>query len=140
MKHLLFICALSAAALSMPTFAQEGDAELQDSVAQFEESIEQGINVKLDLDLDDEVDVDNKIESIVRLVSKFDEKAGKELESELKGLSDEEKAELGDALNDGLRIDGDFDEFPVAVLFIAVPAVPYTYRAFVPPSGGRTLL
>ncbi|MBL4671701.1 MAG: hypothetical protein JKX81_05535 [Arenicella sp.] len=123
MKHLLFICALSIAALSMPTFAQEDDIALQDSVAQFEESIEQGIHVKLDLDLDDEVDVDDKIESIISLVSKFDEEAGRELELELKGLSDEEKAELGDALNDGLRIDGDFDEFPIAVLFIAVPAV-----------------
>jgi hypothetical protein len=122
MKHLLFICALSFTALTMPTFAQEADAELQDSVAQFEESIEQGINVKLDLDLDYEVDVDNKIESIVSLVSKFDEQAGKELESELKDLSDEEKAELGDALNHGLRIDGGHN-FPVAALFIAVPAV-----------------
>lgn len=123
MKHLLFICALSIAALSIPTFAQEVDSELQDSVAQFEESIEQGINVKLDLELDDEVDVDDKIESIVSLVTKIDEEAGKELEIELRGLSDEEKEELGDALNHGLRIDGDFDKFPIAVLFIAVPAV-----------------
>ncbi len=124
MKHLLFICALSFAALTMPTFAQEGDTELQDSVAQFEESIEQGINVKLDLELDDEVDVDDKIESIVSLVSKFDEQAGKELESDLKGLSDEEKVELSHALNDGFKFSGeDFDEFPIAVLFIALPAV-----------------
>ena len=123
MKHLLFICALTIAALSIPAFAQENETAVQDSVAQFEKSIEQGINVKLDLELDDEVDVDDKIQSIVSLVTKIDEEAGKELELELKGLSDEEKAELGDALNHGLRIDGDFDNFPIAVLFIAVPAV-----------------
>jgi hypothetical protein len=123
MKHLLFICALTIAALSLPAFAQDADVPLQDSVDQFEESIEKGIEVRLDLDLDDEVDVDHKIKSIVRLVSKFDEEAGKELESELKGLSDDEKAELSDALNEGFKFDGGGNEFPIAIVFIALPAI-----------------
>jgi hypothetical protein len=123
MKHLLFMCSLCIAALSMPALAQDADIPMQDSVAEFEESIEKGIKEKLDLDFDEEADVDNKINSIVKLVSKFDQEAGKELELELKGLDQEEKAELNHALSDGLKIGGDFDRFPIGVVFIALPAV-----------------
>ncbi|MFT6408014.1 MAG: hypothetical protein ACJAQ6_001430 [Arenicella sp.] len=119
MKHLLFICLLATAALSMSTFAQDSEISSQDSVVEFEKSVEDGI--KVDHDFSDEGE--KKIDSIVRLVSKFDEEAGKELELELGNLSDDEKAELFDALNDGIKIDGDFGNFPIGVVFIALPAV-----------------
>ena len=121
MKHLLFIYLLAAAALSLPVLAQDSDSLPEDSVAQFEENLDKG--VKVDLDFKYENEGEKKIKSIVKLVSKFDQDAAKELELEFGNLSEEEKAELFEVFEGGIKIDGDIDKFPIGIVFIAVPAI-----------------
>jgi len=121
MKYLLFICSLLAIGLTSPTFAQDEDAPSQEPAVQVTRNLDGGL--KVNVDLKDDANADEKIRKVVDLVGEFDADAGKELESELGSLSDEDKAKLIEKLDEGFTFDPQMDNFPLGVVFIAVPAV-----------------
>ncbi len=121
MKHLILLCSLLAMTIGTPAFAQESDTKSDEPTVNIEELSEGG--VKFDINFDDDIDDDEKIKKVTRLLSEFDSELGRELETELSALSDEDKARLVEKLDEGFTFNAGVDNFPIGVVFIALPAV-----------------
>jgi len=123
MKNLLLLCSLLAIGFSAPNFAQEAETAepSTENVINVKELSEGG--VKLNIDFDEEISADQKIRKVTDLMSEFDSELGQELEAELDALSDDEKRRLVEKLDEGFTFDAGVDNFPIGVVFIAVPAV-----------------
>jgi len=121
MKHLILLYSLLAMTLGTPAFAQESETKSDEPTVNIEELSEGG--VKFDISFDDDIDDDEKIKKVTRLLSEFDSELGQELETELSALSDEDKKRLVEKLDEGFTFDPNIDNFPIGVVFIALPAV-----------------
>ncbi len=123
MKNLLILCSLLAIGLSTPSFAQDADTvnDTSENVLNVKELSEGG--VKVNIDFDEEISADQKIRKVTDLMGEFDPELGRELETELNALSDDEKQRLVEKLDDGFTFDPGVDNFPIGIVFIAVPAV-----------------
>ncbi len=123
MKNLLILCSLIAIGLSTPSFAQDADSaeNTSENILNVEELSEGGVKVKIDFD--EKISANQKIQKVTDLMGEFDPELGRELETELNALSDDEKQRLVEKLDDGFTFDPGVDNFPIGVVFIAVPAV-----------------
>lgn len=84
---------------------------------------ERGLQLKWDFD-DDELSTDEKFEIAKKAIkdtigSEFD----KDIEVEIEGLSDEEKKEIIDALEEGFSINMGSDDIPAGALAIVIPVL-----------------
>ena len=123
MNKLLILCSLIAIGLSTPSFAQDADSaeNTSENILNVEELSEGGVKVKIDFD--EKISANQKIQKVTDLMGEFDPELGRELETELNALSDDEKQRLVEKLDDGFTFDPGVDNFPIGVVFIAVPAV-----------------
>lgn len=123
MKNLLILCSLIAIGLSTPSFAQDADSveKTSENVLNVKELSEGG--VKVNIDFDEKITANQKIQKVTDLMGEFDPELGRELETELNALSDDEKQRLVEKLDDGFTFDPGVDNFPIGVVFIALPAV-----------------
>lgn len=122
MKKLLITGLLLVTAMTMPTFAQENDAPSQQPNVEVARSLDGGL--KIDIGVDDDISVDEKIEKVADLISEPDSEFGRELKSELGSLSDEDKAKLAEKLDKGFVFaGGDVEIMPIGKVLIAVLAI-----------------
>lgn len=121
MKHVLIICALVATGLNLPAYAQDESSPPKDSTIHVGKDSDGGIKVQLDFD--DEIDDDQKIQKVTDLISEFDSEIGRELEMEFSGLSDQDKTMLIEKLDEGFSFNSDIEGIPAGAVFIALPAV-----------------
>lgn len=121
MKYLLTLCTLLAISMYSPVYAQNDDSSSSESVLQIGNDSDGGL--KIDVDFDDEIDADEKIQKVADLISEFDSDFGRELEVELGSLSDEDKAKLIKKLDQGFTFNTNADVIPAGAVLIALPAV-----------------
>ncbi len=122
MKKLLITGLLLVTAVTMPTFAQENDAPSQQPKVEVARNLDGGL--KIDIGVDDDISVDEKIDKVADLISEFDSEFGRELKSELGSLSDEDKAELVEKLDQGFTFDTGMGGLgSVGTVLIGVPTV-----------------
>jgi len=109
---LLSLCLGLTLLVGTPAYAQDSAEEAQGK---------RGIKVQVDLD-DDASSSDEQITALLDKVRKFTgDDIADELEIELKGMTPEEKKELVDGLEDGIRIDaGGLDGEEVVVAIVAI--------------------
>ena len=139
-NKLLSLSLVLSLLLAAPAYAQENEETAQEtSVEQVatgsvekpseentavEEKDDDHKGLRVQLDMDDDLTTDEKFEIATTAISKaLGEDFSEELQLEIDGLTDEQKADFISSLEDGFVIDMTSDDIPLAALFIAVPAV-----------------
>ena len=131
MKHLILSLSLTlgliVAGVSSSLTAQETDTQtenVQKSDTSTNSSKIGDGGFKVDIDFNDD-DNQKKLDKVAKIVgSILNEEAGKELSVELKTLSDDEKEELVEAIEEGFSFDmGGSNDIPGGALLLALPAI-----------------
>jgi len=132
MKNILLALFLGAAVLgNYATQAQESEAQSTNTVTsetKISEEEGKGVRIRADINLgDDDLSTDEKFELAKKAIKDtVGEEFGKELELEIEGLTDEEKAKVVSALERKFSFEGSDDGIPAGAIAIALPAIVLT--------------
>ena len=126
MRNILLAFVLGVAVLgNCEIQAQESEAQSTNSVTYVED--DKGGRISIDIDLDDnELSTDEKFEAAKKAIkATVGEEFGKELELEIDGLSDEEKAKVVSAIEQKFSFESSNsnDGIPAGAIAIALPAI-----------------
>jgi len=122
MKNILIVIML-AALFSGVSYAQESEA--QSTKPSEVENVEDKSKFKMDINFDDdELSTDEKFEMAKRAIKdSVSEDFAKDIEVEIDGLTEDEKAEIVSALEHKFRFNSDGDSIPAGAIAIALPAI-----------------